>query len=116
MKKEEDRKLKAQAIELLNSGLSEHEPVKDSYDIDFDLLLSMYGQSKSILQNNADEKALFNTAQSLFETCIRIIRCTHLGNNEAIIKGKVTPLNPEILFKLAQVLFAQVQELTDRNH
>jgi len=92
MDHEQDRKYEIQAIEKLDNYLIDCEWTEREKYISKEDLLTIYSRSKSIIQQNHENTMLQQVADSVFETCVRLVRCIVLEEPKAmeiIIKGKV---------------------------
>ena len=89
----QDQKFKFEAIDLLHDGLIDcpWNVDEESSVIDKDLLLKMFRDSKYILQSNPDDPMLQSHADTVFETCVSLVRCICINDKDAstiLISGK----------------------------
>lgn len=80
-----DREYQIKAIELLDNHLSEIASFPKELGIDKNKLIQMYMDSRDIVRLNHENFELNRTAESLFSTCIRVVRCSGLIGEEAKI-------------------------------
>ena len=119
MDNDKDRQFKREAIQLLDgnlAGLDSSTSEKKS-GIDRTLVLQMYFESKSIVQQNVEEHMLSMVANDVLGTCIRVARCVYLENEEAkqtIINGKLTYLDLNSLYSCAKKEFEHMNELIEK--
>jgi len=79
----EDRDSDAKAIELLDSHLSGDFEFPEESGIDKERLISMYFESRDIVRQNSDDLGLSRAAESLWATCIRVVRCSGIVGGQA---------------------------------
>ncbi len=120
MNRGEDRKFELEAIQLLDGQLSglDSSISEEESGVDRKLLLKMYRESKSVVQQNVQQNVeqhrLSMVANAVCGTCIRVARCAYLGNSEAIINGKTNYLESNSLFVSAKREFEYMQELLEQ--
>lgn len=109
-----DREYETKAIELLDGYLAGVASFPPEAEIDKDKLLEMYMDSRNIVRLNHENIELSRAADSVWSTCIRVVRCLGLVGEE----GKALSINqkeyfPEAinLYKHAVLLHVKMKEL-----
>ncbi len=109
-----DQEYEKKAIELLDGYLSGVVSFPKELEIDKNKLVEMYMDSRDIVRLNHESFELSRTAESVWSTCIRVVRCSGLVGEE----GKTLFINqkentPEAisLYKHAVLLHATMKEL-----
>jgi hypothetical protein len=110
----EDRDNEIAAIKLLDSYLREIGEFPKESGINKDKLAAMYMESRDIVRQNSDDLNLFRTAESLWSTCIRVVRCSGIigaQGQELLINGKTYSPEAKNLYEHALALYAEFKLL-----
>lgn len=78
-----DREYEIQAIELLDDYLTSIESFPEQSGINKQKLLDMYINSRTIVRLNVDNFELHRASESVYSTCIRVVRCSGIIGEEA---------------------------------
>lgn len=106
----EDRDSEVNAIELLDSRLSGDFKFPEESGIDKEKLISMYFESRDIVRQNSDDSELSRTAESLWATCIRVVRCSGVVGGQArelLINSKTYSPEAKSLYEHALKLHSE---------
>ncbi|MDC5754727.1 hypothetical protein OPW41_13160 [Vibrio europaeus] len=108
-----DNDYEIEAIKLLDRHLvGVTFPV--SSNIQKDQLVQMYLESRDIYRLNVENFRLFRCAESLWSTCIRVVRCSGTVGEEAkvlLINGKQYSPEAESLYEHSLNLYKEFLEL-----
>ena len=113
----EDRASERKAIMLLDNYLSEIDEFPKESGIDKENLVKMYVESRDIVRQNSDDLKLSRAADSLWGTCIRIVRCSGVIGEQAkelLISGKAYSAEARNLYEHALKLYAEFYALQKR--
>ncbi|MAQ98948.1 MAG: hypothetical protein CMI00_00230 [Oceanospirillaceae bacterium] len=102
-----DREYETKAIELLDGYLSGVTSFPPEVEIDKEKLLEMYMDSRSIVRLNHENLELSRAAESVWSTCIRVVRCLGLVGEE----GKTLSINQKEYFPEAISLYKNAVSL-----
>lgn len=108
-----DRECQIKAIELLDSSLSGIEAFPEESGINKNDLVQMYMDSRQIVRMNIENLELNRTAESVWATCIRVVRCSGVIGEEAkelIINQKSNYPEAKKLYEHAKALYKTMQE------
>jgi hypothetical protein len=110
----EDRDSEVKAIELLDSRLSGDCEFPAESGIDKEKLISMYFESRDTVRQNLDDLKLSRAAESLWATCIRVVRCSGVLGEQAkdlLINTKMYSPEAKSLYEHALKLHAEFRTL-----
>ena len=110
----EDRDYQIKAIQLLDDSLSDIDAFPDESGIDKQKLIEMYIDSRNIVRLNVENLELNRAAESVWSTCIRVVRCTGIIGADAkilIIKQKANHPEAKNLYDHAIVLYKKMKKL-----
>lgn len=116
MDNDTDQKYQYRAIEALDRSLSDFECNQTLMpsDCSKNEIVDIYFKSRNIVQSNPDNEFLATVANSVFYTCIRLVRCLFLSDSDAketIINGNTVILNAQSLYTCMQTEFKRMESI-----
>jgi hypothetical protein len=108
-----DREHQIKAIELLDNHLSGVSSFPEETEIDVNNLIKMYMEARELVRLNVENLELNRAAESVWSTCIRVVRLSGLVGEDAktlIINQKTNYPEAKSLYKHALGLYGKMKE------